>query len=306
MNILIDNKDLKTTYNIEVLDYTGALSFPAEREDERVWQDKSGVDKNLANIRYEAKEFVFSCCVRASNEALAYSYVNTLVEYMMSKGVFVLSLRDTALGIRECFLCQRSGTIVSEINIRQQNSLYVFKLGFKDVNPNALVFKTTVALLSASVAYTKGQTTNIYWGNGDRGVVSNSATYSHTYAANGPVDIIVDVDKNASTVTTLNANFTADITAGAKPLSVQFTSTSTGTITIYSWDFGDGSTSDEQNPLHIFTESGIFTVTLQVFNGVGGYDSEVKTAYVNVRNSYILFNSTDAILINSTDQLLKN
>ena len=33
-----------------------------------------------------------------------------------------------------------------------------------------------------------------------------------------------------------------------------------GIIIIYNWDFGDGETSDEQNPTHTFQQDGVYTV----------------------------------------------
>jgi len=306
MNVLIDNKDLKSVYGISVLDYTGALAFPAERVDERTWQDKSGVDKNTENIRYDTKEFLLTCYCKASNEVLAYDLINTLVEYMFAKGVFVLSLRDTVQGTRKAFLCSRSTTIVPEINVRQQNSLYVFKLGLKDVNPNALKYYNTITGLSTSIAYDKGQSASIYWGDGDKGVVSNSGNYSKVYLVNEVVDIIVDIDKNTPVVTMLTALFSATPTGSALPLAVQFTDLSSGTIALWSWDFGDGFTSSEQNPLHIYTTVGTFTVTLQVFNAVGGVASHTKTNYINTRKSRLLVNNNSILLINNEDNLLKH
>jgi hypothetical protein len=310
MQILIDNKDIESYFSIKVLDYTGAFDFPAEREDQRVWSDKSGVDKNLDNIRYDAKEFVLSCYCKSTTLAGAYALVNTLIEYMFSKGVFVLSFRDT--GVQECFLCERSSTIVGSINIRQQNSLYAFKLGLKDVNPNALKFKTTIALLSASITYTQGKTAVIFWGDGERGQVSNSGVYTKTYAANGKVDIIIDIDKGDSiapppVVLPLVAAFSASPLSGEKELSVQFTDATTGgDISIWAWDFGDGESSSEQNPLHIYREAGTFTVTLQVFNSVQGFDSEVKTNYITVNKAELLINETDALLISTGNKIIKN
>jgi PKD repeat protein len=49
------------------------------------------------------------------------------------------------------------------------------------------------------------------------------------------------------------ASFTRTPTSGAPPLAVQFTDTSTpgsAAITAWSWDFGDGGTSTQQNPSH--------------------------------------------------------
>lgn len=49
------------------------------------------------------------------------------------------------------------------------------------------------------------------------------------------------------------AGFSAQPTAGEAPLTVQFTDESTGDINSWSWDFGDSSTSTEQNPSHNYT-----------------------------------------------------
>ena len=311
MNILIDNNDLSTFFGIEVLDYTEALSFSAERKNEREWYNKSGVDRNLVNARYEAKEFTLQCYVKASNEVAAYNVINTLVEYMLDKKVFVLSLRDTAQGIRECFLCERSKIIAAKINIRQQNSLYVFKLGLKDVNPNAIKYKTEIIANTASIDYTKGRRASIFWGNGDNALVDNSGAYPKTdYVENGLVDIIIDLDKDLNVETSLTADFTADTFSIIKVDSIQFTDSSTGTVSIWSWAVSkDGVvkyTSSEKNPLIEFTDSGIFTVTLQVFNSVGGAATEIKTDYITVRNARLLINGSDSFLINATDKLLKN
>lgn len=65
------------------------------------------------------------------------------------------------------------------------------------------------------------------------------------------------------------ANFSASPTTGNSPLSVLFTDLSTGTITTRSWSFGDGGVSTEQNPTHVYTATGNFTVSLTV-SGPGG------------------------------------
>lgn len=309
MNVLIDNKDFKTVYGINVLDYTGALNFAAERENEREWPDKSGVDKNLSNVRYDAMEFILKCVCKADNEIAAYDLVKTLVDYMLLKGVFVLSLRNPTLGIREAFVCERSTTIVGVINIRQQNSLYYFKLGLKDINPNAVKYETVIAGDEVTINYTKGQNAVIYWGDGRQGEVSNSGNYIQSdYPADGDVDVIIDIDKDADTVTALVAEFHANLFEGAKDLEVIFADDSTGDVVLWSWDFGDDNYSSLQNPTHTYTEVGVYTVILQVFNSASGSDVETKTDYITVRNARLLINdSGDFFLINdSGDKLLKN
>ncbi|MEL7221211.1 MAG: PKD domain-containing protein, partial [Bacteroidota bacterium] len=52
-------------------------------------------------------------------------------------------------------------------------------------------------------------------------------------------------------------------------LPVQFTDESTNVPTSWSWDFGDGTTSNEQNPIHTYAESGLYTISLEVCNSLG-------------------------------------
>ena len=313
MDVLIDNKDLKTYFGITCLDYSGALSFAAEREDERTWEDKSGVDKNLENIRLDAKEFVLDCICKADDIITARALVQNLVDYMMTKGCFILSLRDTENNVREAFLCERSSKIIGTIHPRPVNSLYAFKIGMKDVNPNALVYKTEIVYNELTlkyeviIDYTKGQTAQLYWGNGDQAFVSNSGEYlKDDFTAEALIDVIVDIDKNADVVNPLIADFSADSVSGIKPFDVQFTDESEGDVILWSWDFGDGYTSSEQNPAHTYNTSGQFTVVLQVFNSAGGHATETKTNYIAVRNARLLINATNSFLINNTNKLLKN
>jgi PKD repeat protein len=77
------------------------------------------------------------------------------------------------------------------------------------------------------------------------------------------------------------ANFSGSPTSGTAPLTVNFTDLSTGSITSWSWTFGDGGTSTAQNPSHQFTSAGTYTVSLTV-TGPGGSDGETKTNYITV------------------------
>ena len=64
--------------------------------------------------------------------------------------------------------------------------------------------------------------------------------------------------------------FSADITNScATPLTVQFTNNSQN-ATSYLWDFGDGSTSTEQNPSHVYTVLGVYDITLTAEAGACG------------------------------------
>lgn len=52
-------------------------------------------------------------------------------------------------------------------------------------------------------------------------------------------------------------------------VSVSFSDASTSDVTSWAWDFGDGSTSTDQNPTHTFLADGAYTVTLTVTSARG-------------------------------------
>jgi PKD repeat protein len=77
---------------------------------------------------------------------------------------------------------------------------------------------------------------------------------------------------------TLTANFSASPTSDIAPLAVTFTDTSQGSPTSWSWDFGDGDTTNAtmQNPVHTYLVPGIYTVSL---NATNAYGSDTKTEW---------------------------
>jgi PKD repeat protein len=76
------------------------------------------------------------------------------------------------------------------------------------------------------------------------------------------------------------ANFTATPTNGVAPLQVVFTDTSSGSPTIWAWDFGDAGTSTLQSPSHNYTTAGVYTVSL-IASNAGGSSTNTKAAYIN-------------------------
>jgi hypothetical protein len=65
------------------------------------------------------------------------------------------------------------------------------------------------------------------------------------------------------------ASFTESATSGTAPLTVQFTDTSTQSPTSWQWDFGNGSTSTQQNPSVTYATEGTYTVTMRASNAAG-------------------------------------
>lgn len=79
-------------------------------------------------------------------------------------------------------------------------------------------------------------------------------------------------------------NPTATPTTGNAPLNVEFFANGDdpdGAISIYHWDFGDGTVATIENPTHIYTQKGTHTVQLMVWDNEGAYSSQSLNITVN-------------------------
>lgn len=92
--------------------------------------------------------------------------------------------------------------------------------------------------------------------------------------ADGVNDILLD-NLTLKEVLPVKADFYAETTTGTAPIAIQFYDLSTN-ATSWSWDFGDGTTSTVQDPLHTYTHGGTFTVKLVASNS-GSTDTLIST-----------------------------
>jgi len=136
-------------------------------------------------------------------------------------------------------------------------------------------------------------TTERYWDFGD-GTNSSEQSPVHTYIKAGKYTVSLTARNvmGINTVTKYNfilvangmlspvAAFSASPTEGNVPLNVSFTDSSIGSPTLWKWNFGDGTNSTEQNPTHIYTKAGQYTVTLTANNAVGS-NMMAKYSYIN-------------------------
>ncbi len=134
----------------------------------------------------------------------------------------------------------------------------------------------------------EGEINEWIWDFGD-GKVIRGKNPTHTYILPGQYSITLTVRgpggkdelRKNSVITVLEAppvlkaKFSADPVQGHVPLDVSFHDESTGIITAWDWDFGDGISSTEQNPAHVYTNPGSYHVKLGV-TGPDGTDVLVK------------------------------
>ncbi len=131
------------------------------------------------------------------------------------------------------------------------------------------------------------------FGDGNTSTIDNPV---HVYA--GPGTYTVTLTSNYGNCTesfsapiVINAlpvaDFTAPVTTRCQPpLTVNFQDLTPG-ATSWEWDFGDGSTSTEQNPAHTYTAYGSYTVTLVVRNANGCADTISRPGFVRIQQPVI-------------------
>lgn len=92
---------------------------------------------------------------------------------------------------------------------------------------------------------------------------ATTATYEVVLTAWNADSCMSELRRDVIVYPIVNANFSADVTDGCHPLTVQFTNNSTSAST-YNWDFGNGQSSDEENPTMIFENFSLNDTTFNV------------------------------------------
>ncbi len=114
--------------------------------------------------------------------------------------------------------------------------------------------------------------------------ISWDGEFTESYIDNiREVDGTIQLDFKGAEI--ILSNFTTDVLKGICPFVVNFTDLSGGNPISWYWDFGDGNFSDEQNPSHTFTESGIYSVTLIADNGIEK-DTLTKNHHITVVSDF--------------------
>ncbi len=134
---------------------------------------------------------------------------------------------------------------------------------------------TTVAISSVSIGSVTGTAsphTNQYVISGLFNLPGNISTGAQNVLITYGGGSVVSYKAAGFTITpamSIVANFSTSPTNGISPLTVNFSDASVSTVTNWFWDFGDGSTSADTNPIHIYNAAGSYTVSLTVWGSLG-------------------------------------
>lgn len=152
-------------------------------------------------------------------------------------------------------------------------------------------FSSSVNGNSASFTNSSSNATSYSWDFGDN-MSSTETDPVHVYANDGDYTVVLTATNDCGSVTTSQvvsivsaptAGFSANVTSGCAPLTVQFTNESSANAVSFEWDFpgGDPSSSIDENPTVTYSTGGSFNVTLTVTNSAGS-NSVTETSYVVV------------------------
>jgi len=199
-----------------------------------------------------------------------------------------------------------SGKWVSEIRIYSQEDPP--EEPFADFTTN--VTGGTIPLAVQFTDTSEGEPETWEWNFGD-GSTSTEQNPVHTYTKPGTYTITLTVtnaagsDSTENTVTAGSISFTASVTSGPVPLTVEFTDTSGGDPEAWEWDFGDGETSDEQNPTHTYETAGTYDVALTVTYD-GSSNSITKEKYITASSGSVSGGGGGSDSSDSTTQVPEN
>jgi PKD repeat protein len=157
---------------------------------------------------------------------------------------------------------------------------------------------SSVSFNAAGSTDTNATITDYRWdfGDGTTHDAGTSATASHTYASPGTYNatLIVTNNKNPGQSDSIThvimvdapqASFTVSPTLPAPGSQVSFNGSGSsdpeGTISSYSWTFGDGATSTSENPTHTYSTRATYQVALTVTNNLGQTNTDTQSVTVD-------------------------
>lgn len=202
------------------------------------------------------------------------------------------------------------------------------------------VYTTVIQISSApcsatpSIAYTSGsngsytftnstlglgQNQYHYWqfGDGNSSGNTNTTVITNTYVSNGVYTVTCQMSSSAPFCTVTAVQVITVTNALNCPLSSSFSafhvsggtyafinlSTGTNSNTLYTWNFGDGTTSNSYSTTHTYTNAGIYNVSLSAVDGANTVCSNISVQALNVNSIPCTANSNFNLAPTGTAQV---
>lgn len=199
-------------------------------------------------------------------DSVALSVANGGLSFLWSNGATTSGIVVMASGTYNVTVTGGCGIV----NFSQQ--VTVTNAPTVNITGNPLLCPGENSLLTASGAIT------YIWSDGSTNntiSLSNPGTYTVTGSNNcGSQSVSINI-----TLSFINAQFSADTLSGYAPLLVNFTEESS-VATNYTWVFGDGGTSNLNNPTYTFNTPGVYQVSLAIEDINGCRDTTFQTIVI--------------------------
>jgi len=259
-------------------------------------------------INYTPKSPVFPEAIFTSNVTVGYAPLTVeFTDFSENATSLAWSFRDMAASNSSDFLNRsdilhtfiKEGTYTVTLNVTNENgsdstNVTIIVLKAQDPSVPALPeAKFSANVTSGYVPLTvqfvdfSENADSLDWSFGD-GKSSSCLTPRHTFCCPGNYTVSLRVKNpngSSSTCTVITvlkptptsvpeAKFSASVTTGKAPLTVDFVDLSENAI-YWTWDFGDGNKSTQKSPVYTYTTPGNYTVSLKVSNEYGNDLKEI-------------------------------
>jgi len=188
--------------------------------------------------------------------------------------------------------------MVSENECGRDESSYTIRVSPNTVLPELVVNANEQSGCAPFTVnfYNNSRGANLFrydFGDGSTPTITRTApeVVRHTFTTAGTYTITLTASNGCSDTTTTESitvlpapvtGFTADVTLGCPGLAVQFRNTSIDGVS-YLWNFGDGTTSTEFQPRHVFTGAQeYYTVSLTATNSLGCTSTTTMNQYIHI------------------------
>ncbi len=196
--------------------------------------------------------------------------------------------------------CGDANTIIQPV---QENDLDAITLGITPAGPvcsfQDISFSPQTSTGIASVSQAE-------WSFGD-GNESTQIQPTYQYETFGLVNVqlnavVSQCFKSASIPLVVNEGpqVQFNFTGNCQQEVIQFSNQTVGSVTGYTWDFNDGPNSTEADPIHIFSNTGVYDVTLTASNLAGCNNTKTKSVPIYSKPQVNFFLSPPPLSCNGT------
>lgn len=283
------NPNTTTTYTAIITDANGCTSSSSTTI--HVHNMNLGITMNSTPSICFGQSGTISASVNGNSTGISYYWSNNLGA---GAGPFTISpAATTTYSVVVTNLCGASATASSTVIVNPLPQINIPPMIAAGCD-NAILQFTDTNLANNGSAY--------YWSFGD-GTFSSAANPLYTYSQTGTYLVNVTVTSPAGCSSQDQTTCTAIVTVSPvadfdidqyessiiNPV-FRFTDLSVNADT-WSWNFGDGQTSVEKNPVHTYKEKGLYTVKLVTTNSGGCIDSIIKLVRIEPEFTFYIPNT---------------